>query len=175
MDNAESRAYNLMQRLDSREMARKYATNVIQSIFLYKKQKSKNKNHARFYLINIKKYLRKFSKISNRISNTYDPSSLYEMMITNFNIMRCEIKMIKTNQDKILKYVGLEPIKFEIPLSSNSNNKIEDSSIEKEDSFEVKKKTPEQCDISKSGRLVVYRESDEEKLIEGEYFLILNV
>ena len=95
------------------------------------------------------------------------------MMITNFNIMRCEIKMIKTNQDKILKYVGLEPIKFEIPLSSNSNNKIEDSSIEKEDSFEVKKKNPEQCDISKSGRLVVYRESDEEKLIEGKVFLCL--
>lgn len=168
MDNAENRAYNLMERLNSREKERDYARSVIQSIFLYKKQKTLNPKHSKFYLIKLKKYLRKFSKTSNQISNKYDPSSLYEMMISNFTIMRGEIKMIKTNQDKILKYIGLEPIKFEIP--SISKNEIQDSSVSREDSLEINIKPNKQFEDLRIP--IVYRESDEEKLLQGKYLLI---
>ena len=154
MDTSESRTYNLMNRLYSRKKAKHYATKVIQSIFLYKKQKKLNESHSQFYLVKIKKFLQKFSKISNRISNTYDPSSLYEMMITNFNVMKSEIKLIKANQDSIVKNLGIEPIKYEVHVSSEKKI-VDDSSVSVEESLIVSE--PKQ---------IVYRES-EENFLEG--------
>lgn len=132
MENSENRAFNLMQRLDARSKAKHYAKKVIQSIFLLKKKKEKMESNYQFHLISLKNNLRKFSKISNRISNTYDPSSLYEMMLTNFTIIKFEIKLIKENQQRIMKNLGMETIKLAIP----SSNKLDDSSILREESLE---------------------------------------
>ena len=55
MDNSENRALNLMIRLKDREKAKKYATNIVSSIFKYKhyKENNPNKNDS----INSKMYL----------------------------------------------------------------------------------------------------------------------
>lgn len=156
MENSENRAYNLMKRLDARHKAKSYAKKVIQSIFLLKKKKETFNYDFKFHLITLKKNLKKFSKISNRISNTYDPSSLYEMMITNFSIMKSEIKIIKANQDSLMKQIGVETIKLDIP----SKNQIEDSSVIREDSLSFSQKS-----ISSN------KHKDEEKIIEGIFFL----
>lgn len=139
MDNSEYRAYNLLERLNSRKKAKYYAQKAIQTIFLYKKKQSSNS--AKFYLIKLKKYLREFTTISNRLSNTYDPSSFYEMMLNNFNTMKTEINLIKTSQDKLIKHLGIETIKYSI----YSKNEIEvNPSVLIENSIEVPKEIVEE-------------------------------
>ena len=76
------------------------------------------------------------------------------MMITNFNIMRSEIRYIKANQANVLKSIGMQNMKWENHLLSPINN-VFDSSASREDSLVL------------TNKHIVYRESDELKLIEG--------
>lgn len=69
MDNSENRALNLMIRLKDREKAKKYATNIVSSIFKYKHYKENNPNKndsisSKMYLIKIRKIMNQFTKIN---------------------------------------------------------------------------------------------------------------
>ncbi len=66
MENAENKALNLLTRLKDREKSKKLATGILKTIFKYKIQKEKSffKCDHKKYLIQIKKFLKKFRKVN---------------------------------------------------------------------------------------------------------------